>query len=216
MSQEMARRPLKSRSSKWAPRLAFALVKMGLTPNQISVASVIFSLLAGGCFFLSQNVTSPARAALLVGAAVCIQSRLVCNLLDGLMAVEGGLKSKTGDIFNDLPDRVADVAILVSAGYAIHTRYAMELGWAAAVGAVLTAYVRVLGGALGIKQDYCGPMAKQHRMFALTVACIAWAGETLAGLPPRAMPLALGLIIAGTILTSMRRAMRIAAALHAR
>ena len=64
---------------------------------------------------------------------------------------------------------------------------ASTLGWCAAVLAVLTAYVRVLGGSLGVTQHFIGPMAKQHRMFTLTIATLLSAVETLLGMPPRAM-----------------------------
>ena len=49
------------------------------------------------------------------------------------------------------------------------------LGWAAALLAALTAYVRVFGGALGLTQDFSGIMAKQRRMAALTVGLVAQA-----------------------------------------
>ena len=42
-----------------------------------------------------------------------MQLRLLCNMMDGLVAVEGGLKSKAGDLFNEAPDRIEDVILLV-------------------------------------------------------------------------------------------------------
>ena len=60
-------------------------------------------------------------------------------------------------------------------------RLAAPLGWAAAVLAVLTAYVRVLGGSLGLTQHFIGPMAKQHRMFTLTLGDAAGGGANGAG-----------------------------------
>ena len=59
-----------------------------------------------------------------------IQCRLLCNLFDGMVAVEGGKKTNSGELFNDIPDRIADPLILVSAGYAVHmVAYGAELGW---------------------------------------------------------------------------------------
>ena len=105
------------------------------------------------------------------GAIVCIQMRLVCNLLDGMVAVEGGKGSPAGVIYNDAPDRVADVLILVGAGYSgagepgVVKIFAMlPLGWCAACVALGTAYVRTLGASLMGVHDFRGPMAKQHRM----------------------------------------------------
>ena len=77
-----------------------------------------------------------------------IQMRLLCNLFDGMVAVEGGHKTKSGEIYNELPERFADVFILVGAGNAwMRVEWGPLLGWLCAVLALLTAYVRALGAA---------------------------------------------------------------------
>ena len=58
------------------------------------------------------------RAWPLLGAAVFIQLGLLANMLDGLIAVEGGRMTKTGELYNEIPDRIADVVFLGAAGYA--------------------------------------------------------------------------------------------------
>ncbi len=123
-----------------------------------------------------------ARAVVLVSAAVCIQARLLCNLLDGLVAVEHGRGGTAGPIWNELPDRIADVLLLAGAGYAVETAGiggGAALGWIAAVLAVLTAYVRELGRGLGRPADFSGPMAKQQRMAVLTGFCLISVFEPL-------------------------------------
>ena len=204
------RRVLATRNAGWARALARRLAARGVRPNTVSVAGVGFALASGAAFFVSARLAGEVRAVLLLAAAACIQARLLCNLLDGMLAVEEGLKSRTGEIFNDLPDRVADVLILVGAGYAApQFPYAATLGWAAAVVAVLTAYVRVLGGSLGLTQHFIGPMAKQHRMFTLTVVTLLAAAEAVTGMPPRAIPGGLAAIVAGSVVTAIRRTWRI-------
>ena len=182
------RRVLATRNAGWARALARWLGRAGVRPNAVSIAGVVFAACrVRRVPFCACAGPAFVRAALLLAAAA-IQLRLLCNLLDGMLAVEEGFKSKTGDIYNDLPDRVADVLILVGAGYAI--RYlpgGATLGWAAAVTAVFTAYVRLLGGSLGVTQHFIGPMAKQHRMFTLTVATLSRRVETMLGMPLRAM-----------------------------
>ena len=168
-----ARRPIKARNSRWAAASAALLVRQGITPNAISSASIVCAGIAGGAFVMLRFATTPmTQAALFVVAILGIQGRLVCNLLDGMVAIEGGQKTKSGDVFNDLPDRISDPLIIVPAGYAIISLpYAAGLGWLAALMAVLTAYVRVLGHSSGTPDFFVGPMAKQHRMAALTLAC---------------------------------------------
>ena len=146
------------------------------------------------------------------GAIVCIQMRLVCNLLDGMVAVEGGKGSPAGVIYNDAPDRVADVLILVGAGYSgagepgVVKLFAMlPLGWCAASVALGTAYVRTLGAALTGAHDFRGPMAKQHRMAVLTVGCLIELAQHLTHTERWGIKLALTLIFLGGLLTCWRR-----------
>ena len=150
-------------------------------------------------------------------AAAAIQLRLLCNLLDGMLAVEERLATPLGELYNEIPDRIADVVILVGAGAAVRdVTGGLELGCAAAIAAVLTAYVRALGGSLGLTQSFAGPMAKQHRMFVLTIACIGAAVESAFGLGSRAILVALAIIAAGSIVTAGRRIGSIARELEAR
>jgi phosphatidylglycerophosphate synthase len=211
------RRPLKSRDKGWAKALAGALVRLRVRPNTISLFSVLFAALAGKALWLVPDVSTRAAVALYVGAAAGIQLRLLCNLLDGMVAIEGGMKSKTGEIWNDLPDRIADAFVLLGAGYSLRdVWWGPTLGWLATSLAIFTAYVRLLGGAAGVTQQFIGPMAKPHRMASLTVACLLAALERALGWPPRAMPLALALVIAGSAVTAARRTWRIARELESR
>jgi phosphatidylglycerophosphate synthase len=183
----------------------------------VSLAGIVFAAAAAGAFALVPSTPPPTRTAALVAAAALIQLRLLCNLLDGLLAVEEGLRTPTGDLFNELPDRLADVVILAGAGYAVRDLAGgVTLGWAAAACALMTAYVRALGGSLGLPQDFCGPMAKPHRMFTLTVAALAGAIESAFGNPPQMLRAGLVVIVVGSIATIGRRTLRLAREVTAR
>lgn len=174
------RRPLKSRSWPVMNRLALTLARAGVTPNQVSVAGLGFGIIAGillcaSAWYAGAVGPEPTGRVLLVAAVAFIQLRLLCNLIDGMVAVEGaavGLsrKSPVGVLYNELPDRISDAAALVGAGYAATGH--PGLGWFAAVVAVMTAYVRAVGKAETGVNDFCGPMAKPHRMATLSVACL--------------------------------------------
>lgn len=207
MSEAANRRPLKSRSSGWARALAAALARTAVTPNQISIASVAFA--AAGAWAL---LGSDAPWALLTCAA-CIQLRLLCNLLDGMVAVEGGKASAVGGLYNELPDRIADSFLIVAAGYAAGTSW---LGWSGALLAVSTAYIRTLGGTLGLTQDFRGPMAKQQRMAVLTCACVVGAVEAYLASSHYALRAAVWVIAVGTLLTCVMRSIALAQALTTR
>ena len=216
MIASLARRDLATRRASWAGHLASALHRAGVGPNAVSVAGGGFGLAALAAFTCASRVAPTCRVIFLLTAAAAIQLRLLCNLLDGVLAVEKGLKTPTGELFNEIPDRLADVAILVGAGYfQSGIPGSAALGWAAAATALFTAYVRVLGGALGLTQDFVGPMAKQHRMFVLTLVALLSAGQIACGRRPAALPIGLAIITAGGVVTAWRRVTRLAAELEA-
>jgi len=206
---DLDRRPIQARSARLIQALARLLAQCGLSPNQVSISSVGFAII-GSCL-LAWEATGTPNFLMLIGTAVCIQLRLLANLLDGLMAVEGGHQTKTGEMFNEFPDRIADVSLLGAAGYAARQGHlGIAAGWMAAVLAVGTAYIRAFGARRGYPQDFCGPLAKQQRMFLLTLGCSLGAGEELLGMPSRSIFVSLIVIAVGTLITCFRRSARLA------
>jgi phosphatidylglycerophosphate synthase len=196
--KQSARRPLASRSSALAGRALDILLKTSITPNQISLLSI-----AAAGFGALALIEGPNLPILYLVAALCVQLRLLCNLLDGMVAVEGGRGSPVGALYNEVPDRIADTLLIVAWGYAVGLGW---LGWATALAAVLTAYIRVLGGALGQPQ----------RMALLTGVCVLAMLE--AWLRDSSIALGVGLWICfiGSMWTCAARLQAIAAGLEMR
>jgi phosphatidylglycerophosphate synthase len=213
MAQDSDRRPLASRDTGWAQAIARRLSASGITPNQISMASMAMAACAGGAFWLAGSAASGPRIALLLAAALFCQLRLLCNLFDGMVAIEGGKQAADGPFWNEFPDRVADILILTGVGYGIG---APALGWAAAGPAVLTAYTRELGRNCGLPADFSGPMAKQHRMATITAAALLSLLEPLWRGQGEVLAVALWLIAVGAAVTTLRRAANIVRGLRAR
>jgi len=207
LSEIENRRPLKVRNAQLPQSFARWLSQKNVTPNQISLCSVVFAMLAAACLLAIPQAQGPATRGLPILAAVFIQCRLLCNLFDGMVAVEGGKSTPSGELFNDIPDRVADPLILVAAGFATNVvPWAASLGWAAGLGAVMTAYVRTLGAAIGAPVNFCGPMAKQHRMALMTIACLVTSAEDLFWNRGWSILITLVVIVAGCVVTVGRRA----------
>jgi phosphatidylglycerophosphate synthase len=213
--EQSGRRPLKSRQWPVFQKLAGSLANSGVTPNAISVASVFFAVLAGACLAATnQPEDSYVRRSLWVLSAVMIQFRLIANLLDGMVAIEGGKKSAVGDLYNEVPDRLSDPAILIGAGFAWGGCPIM--GLTAALVAMFVAYVRAIGASLGVGQIFLGPLAKQQRMALMTLMCI------VSAVLPRQWQLihastgigicgvALSVIVVGGAVTAVRRLNHIA------
>ncbi len=215
--QPLERRPITSRDRDVSRAVAHWVGQRGVSPNAISVIGMVFGVAAGGALWLTAVAPDWARGAWIAAAAL-VQLRLAANMLDGMVAVETGRASRLGELFNEVPDRVSDTAVFVGLGYAAGGN--ATLGWALAIAAMFTAYVRAVGKVAGAPQEYGGPLAKPQRMFAVTLLalfcglaparwCPAWAGAALPGVP------AWGLVVllAGTVVTALRRLTRIARAL---
>lgn len=209
------RRPIASRERKIWQTLAALLAGCRVSPNAISLAGMVAGVLAGGLLAATSCAAGGwLERGLWLAAAAAIQLRLLANMLDGMVAIATGTASPLGELYNEIPDRVSDVGIILGAGYAAGGL--PGLGWAAACIAIVTAYIRAVGKAAGASDLFVGPMAKPHRMFVLTLVALA-----MAVLPPDWQPrlgpagnvglpsLGLAILILGGLWTVARRLARI-------
>jgi phosphatidylglycerophosphate synthase len=202
------RRPLKSRESPFFQKLAARLANAGVTPNSISLMSIVFGVAAGFCFAITSISPLWMARVCFIAAAVFIQLRLICNLIDGMVAVEHQRRSPGGELWNEVPDRFSDVATIVGAGYALGG-YPL-LGFIGAILAILTAYVRALGASVGAGQIFAGIGGKPQRMFLLTVTAITAALL----LRPSTMTIGLALVCLAAASTVVQRLMIVRAHLY--
>ncbi|WP_250157438.1 CDP-alcohol phosphatidyltransferase family protein [Tianweitania aestuarii] len=173
------------------------LLRTSATPNAVSATGIVFAALGGLAF-----AYGPLHPWLFLMGALMVQLRLLCNLLDGMVAVEGGRGSPTGALFNEIPDRFEDSFLLIGFGYGAGLP---ELGYVAAILAVMTAYLRAFGASLGFGQDFRGPMAKPQRMAALTIGGVLAFLEVVLLHTLYSPIIVLAVVIAGTAWTCARR-----------
>ncbi|NOY30621.1 MAG: CDP-alcohol phosphatidyltransferase family protein [Planctomycetes bacterium] len=203
-NQSMERRPIQSRNTRWAASATQFLVNRNLSPNTISLLGMVAAVAAGMAFYstsLTGNATQ--RVLWFCGGALC-QMRLLCNLFDGMVAVQRNIASRKGELFNEVPDRVSDAAVFIGLGYSAGGDVA--LGYLAALLAIFVAYVRAVATSIGAPNDFCGPMAKPQRMALVTLASLflvfspdSWR------LPWGEVKVVLVLVILGGIVTALRR-----------
>lgn len=185
------------------------MAEVGIRPNWISLSSVGFAALAFYGFWVARGLDlAPFKGSLgLVLVMLGIAGRLMANLLDGLVAVEGGVESRHGAYWNEVPDRVSDLLILAGFGLVVEQAW---LGLLAGALAVMIAYIREFGARVTGHMDFSGPMAKQHRMM-LTLASCGLAFLWLFFDPatsPQILLWGLWLLIAGSALTLILRSWR--------
>ena len=190
------RRPIAARGNALVQHFSAWLARTGVSPNLISLASIVFAALGATALL---ELDAPWGAWL---CALAIVLRLLCNLFDGLVAVEHGRKTPTGVLYNEVPDRLADSLFLVALGHAAGLPWC---GWLAALLAALTAYIRTLGGTVLHAQDFRGPMAKPHRMWLMVAACVLAPLETWFASTHYSLRAAVVVIAAGSALTCWTR-----------
>ena len=191
------------------------LASRNVSPNAISIAGMCACIVAG----IALAATSIAYDRILwLVAALGAQLRLSANMLDGMVALASGRASKTGELYNEVPDRISDAAVFIGAGFAWGGN--ITLGYIATILSIFTAYVRAAGKIAGAPNEFCGPMAKQHRMLVITLICLystitprSWQMITPDDSQFGLITLGLAVIVAGCVITIIRRLNRIAHAL---
>ncbi|MGB8342126.1 MAG: CDP-alcohol phosphatidyltransferase family protein [Chthoniobacterales bacterium] len=210
--QPTARRPIAEIFRGTASGATRLSLRLGISADLISYSSVVFAAAAAVCFW-----RSGAHPLLLIVAPLFCFLRLWCNMLDGMVALAAGQASRRGEVINDLPDRVSDVLIFIGAA---HSAWMNPLfGYWAALMSLGTAYVGMLGQAVGAERQFGGLMSKPWRMVVLslgawlTCALIRWnGGDAMIG-NLSVLDLACLVVIAGCLQTSGQRLGRILRAL---
>src|SRR5207247_9773090 len=165
--EAMDRRPVATRNRKWAQAATVWLATRNASPNAISIAGMCACIVAG----IALAATSIAYDRILwIIAALGAQLRLTANMLDGMVALASGRASKTGELYNEVPERFSDAPVAIGAGFAWGGD--ITLGYIATILSIFTAYIRAAGKIAGVPNEFCGPMAKQHRVLVITVICL--------------------------------------------
>ena len=138
------------------------LVARRVHPDWITGAALVISVVGGVCLY-----AAPGRLWPLALVPVIAVVRTALNALDGLVARSTGLARPWGEVFNELTDRIADVALL--GGLALAAPSNLVLGASAITMMLLSSYLAILSKAAGGRRQYMGPMGKADRMVLLTV-----------------------------------------------
>jgi CDP-diacylglycerol--glycerol-3-phosphate 3-phosphatidyltransferase len=142
------------------------LAAQGVTANQVTVAALLLSLLAGGglAIFYAQP-----RVFLLIPVLLFV--RMALNAIDGMLAREHDMKSALGAILNELCDVIADTALYLP--FALLPNVDSWLVVLVVIFAILTEMTGVIAIQIGASRRYDGPMGKSDRAFVFGAIALA-------------------------------------------
>jgi len=162
--------------------LARVLVRIGITPNRLTVAGFCFTLAGAGVLVISASHALPVdpmapagvRRSWLPFVAGCwLLLAAACDMLDGAVARLGGLQSPVGAVLDSCLDRFSDIAVWF--GCALHfaargnvTYNALAI--AAMANALLISYIKARAEDL-IEDCTVGYWQRGERFSAILVGC---------------------------------------------
>ena len=136
------------------------LRRIGVSPNAITVSALVLSALAGGAVAFGQQVTS-----LLFAVPAALFLRMALNALDGMMAREYSLESRSGEVLNEVGDVLSDVLIYLPFAFLVDNLAAQIAVVAFCQLAALTEFAGVLSAKMVGKRAFDGPLGKSDRAF---------------------------------------------------
>lgn len=143
------------------------LAAAGVSPDQLTLAAIPIAILGGVCLF-----ASTVAPVLLVLVPVFATTRLVLNLLDGAVARRTGRMHPRGELFNEVSDRICDIAFLAPVAFLPGASTTVVL--LGVVGAIVASYIGVVAKAAGGERIYRGILSKPGRMVLVSVCSIAY------------------------------------------
>ena len=149
------------------------LAERGVTANQVTLAALALSLIAGAALTLGMTQS---RIFLLLPLVLFL--RMALNAIDGMLAREHHMQSALGAILNELSDVVSDVALYLP--FALLPAVSPWLVIVLVITALLTEMTGVVAIQIGASRRYDGPMGKSDRAFIFGAAALALG----AGAPP--------------------------------
>jgi CDP-diacylglycerol--glycerol-3-phosphate 3-phosphatidyltransferase len=145
--------------------LLTVLRRLGITPNHITVFSILFSFLTG---FLFLQATENKKFYLVVALGLLL--RMGLNALDGMMANKYNLKSTKGEILNEIGDVISDIAIYFPLLYFENLKFEYVVLFI--VLSVINEFCGVLAKSISGERRYDGPMGKSDRALFIGILSI--------------------------------------------
>jgi phosphatidylglycerophosphate synthase len=171
--------------------LAAVAQRIGVSPNQLSILSLVYAALASAFYYLSSS-----HKEMLYLAALMVLMNAVFDITDGALARKIGKADPKGDFLDHAIDRYADMFFLGGITFAGYAPW--QVGMLTIIGVFLTSYMGTQAQALHLGRYYGGMMGRADRLFMIFIATVGNAiySDPIAGLP------ILGWVLVATMISS--------------
>lgn len=153
--------------SKILEPLAKITADAGISPNAISLFSLLFAALAGFLYYYS---AFDPLLVLVAGLLVALNSLL--DAMDGLMARYLNVASAKGDFLDHVIDRYSDVFIICGIFFGGYVDW--QIGVIAIVGVLLTSYLGTQAQALRLGRYYGGIIGRADRLVLIILSSVVY------------------------------------------
>ena len=156
---------LKPRFQQLLRPVLATLARLGVSPNQVTLAAMGLSLAYGAALALQ-----PGDWRLWAGLPPFLLLRMAMNAIDGMLANLTGQKSRLGAVLNEICDQVSDAALTLPFALAVGIHAPLVV--VVALAALLAEFAGVLALQVGAPRGFQGPMGKSDRAFAFGVLAL--------------------------------------------
>jgi len=153
-------------ASKVIDPLADFFIRCEVSPDTVSIASLVCAFFAGLSFYYS-----PAAKEFILLAGILVIFNSILDALDGVIARKSNRATPRGDFLDHVIDRYSDVFIICSIFFAGYVHW--QIGVAAIVGVLLTSYLGTQAQALNLGRYYGGIMGRADRLVVVVLAAFA-------------------------------------------
>lgn len=164
---------LKMKVQSWITSGAKAALKIGLSPNKVSAAGIIFGVASGFAYWAS-GVAVKTNLDLyrfsLSSAVILLLLSGFCDALDGALARLYGETTSLGGFLDSLLDRYVDASVYC--GLILGGLCDPLWGLIALIGSLLTSYTRARSEAAGVPMETIGVAERAERLLIIMIASI--------------------------------------------
>ena len=157
---------LKKRFEKAVAAAVKPLIRLGVTPNQVTALGLAVSLAAAWLY----ADWGGERLRLVFGAAAILLSGLL-DAVDGVLARGTGRATRLGGFLDSVADRYSDALVLT--GVTVGGLCSVPVGLLALTGSLMVSYTRSRAEAEGVEMAGVGLFERAERMIFLAACSLA-------------------------------------------